>query len=99
MPKDDRIITDYARMWPREILYLSENLLKDVRSALDRPGVYVLYRDEHPYYVGRADRLYRRLNQHANNPRARRFHFWNFFSAYVIPNRKHIGDVEGVLIT
>jgi hypothetical protein len=90
--RNDRIVSGYARMWPREVLYLEDDLLQEVRESLRAPGVYVLYKDEHPYYVGRTDQLYKRLRWHADNPRARHFHFWNSFSVYV--TTKH-SEVEG----
>jgi hypothetical protein len=102
MPKrETKIITEYARMWPRDVLYLESELLKEVEQRLNHPGVYVLYRDGAPYYVGRTDRrtLYKRLREHADNPRALHFSFWNFFSAYVIPQSIHIPEIESVLIT
>jgi hypothetical protein len=96
---ETKIIGEYARMWPRNVLYLDSELLQEVRQLLDHSGVYVLYRDENPYYVGKADRLFVRIMQHANNPRKLQFNFWNYFSAYVIPNKAHIAEIEGVLIT
>jgi hypothetical protein len=40
-------------------------------------GLYILYGDYGPYYVGKADRLGRRLKQHLNDRHAGR---WNRFS-------------------
>jgi hypothetical protein len=74
-------------------------LADDVRAALREPGVYVLYRDDHPYYVGKTSRpLFDRIWAHANRPHDRYYNFWNFFSAFAISTRKHRDEVEGILI-
>jgi len=67
-------------------------------SFLEGPGVYILYRDDEPYYIGRATKLRSRLWSHAIQAEGRYFHFWNFFSAFAVPNRKHRDELEGVLI-
>jgi hypothetical protein len=87
-------------MWPREvfdILAYEKNLalLEDLRH----PGVYILYRDDTPYYIGRTERsLSDRLYDHANKSADAYFNFWNYFSAFVVPDRSHLKEVEGVLI-
>ncbi len=102
--KDSSAVKQYARMWPREIFdHVPEDggnkpLAKSVKF-LEEPGVYVLYRDDVPYYVGQADRLRRRLWWHAMRPQARYYNFWNFFSAFVIPDGGDRDEVEGILIS
>jgi hypothetical protein len=97
-----QLVSDYARMWPREIFDVMEEGRKKLflrgRHDLDQPGVYILYRDEHPYYVGQAKSLYRRLHDHANKSTDRYFNFWNYFSAFVVPNPEQLDEVEGILI-
>src|SRR5947209_4611415 len=80
----------YARMWPREVfdcLVVDEKPRKQAMAKgleiLTKPGVYILYRDDLPYYIGQASRLRSRLWQHANVPGARYHNFWNFFSVFV----------------
>jgi len=34
-----------------------------------------------------------------SKPRDRYFNFWNFFSAFVVPDSDHVDEVEGILIT
>jgi hypothetical protein len=52
-----------------------------------------------PYYVGKTGKkLFRRIQTHAVKIRDRYYHFWNYFSAFVVPNAKHRDEVEGVLI-
>ena len=65
---------------------------------LNKPGVYVLYRDDEPYYIGQADKLRRRLWNHARRPESRYYHFWNFFSAFAVEDTAHRDELEGVLI-
>ena len=95
-----KIITKYAQMWPREVFDIEgKKLLSTVRERLDEPGVYVLYRDDHPYYIGKTKgRLFHRIWSHANVSRDRYYNFWNYFSAFVVPDKHHIDEVEGVLI-
>ena len=73
------------------------NLAKEL-EFLQRGGVYVLYRDDIPYYVGKAQKLRGRLNLWANNPGSPHFHHWNFFSAFAVENSKQRDELEGVLI-
>ena len=64
------------RMWPRAIFTTSEPPGQGQRGKpptiafniklLDSPGVYVLYRDDQPYYVGQTKgKLRSRLRRHA----------------------------------
>lgn len=87
-------------MWPREVFHCFDKAhRREVLGALDEPGVYILYRDDIPYYVGKADnKLTVRLWQHANLPSHRHYNFWNFFSAFVIKDPTHRNAIEGILI-
>jgi len=107
MVHKDQIIKEYARMWPREVFYwLVKNESgkgKKISVArglelVNEPGVYVLYRDGIPYYVGQALRLRDRLWAHACLPGARYHNFWNHFSAFVIEQQALRNQVEGILI-
>jgi hypothetical protein len=99
-------LAEYARMWPREIFdRLDANtsgkgkkLMARGLEVLNKPGVYVLYRDEKPHYIGQATKLYARLWQHANRPGSRYYNFWNFFSAFVVEETTHRNELEGILI-
>ena len=96
-----RIIDGYARVWPREVFDIKDGgrLSRDVKEALNAAGVYVLYRDDHPYYIGKTGRpLFDRIWAHANRPADRLYNYWNFFSAFAVPLKKHRDEVEGVLI-
>jgi hypothetical protein len=64
----------------------------------DKPGVYVLYRDDVPYYVGQAIRLRGRMRNHACIPGTRYHNFWNLFSAFVIRDQRRRDEIEGIRI-
>jgi hypothetical protein len=48
-----KIVTQYARMWPREVFdaFKDGKLLIKTVEALTNSGVYILYRDDHPHYI------------------------------------------------
>ena len=97
-----KIVTGFVSMWPREVCDLrakDENrLFIRFYEPLKKPGVYVLYRDEHPYYIGRAKLLSKRIFAHANKTTDRYYNFWNMFSVFVVADAKYIADVERILI-
>ena len=101
-----KIIIGYARMWPREVFEKFEPeeskgrkiIMAKSSKFLEGPGVYILYRDDEPYYIGQAEKLRRRLWSHAIKPDSRYYHFWNFFSAFAIDDRSFRNEVEGILI-
>jgi hypothetical protein len=100
--RKQNIVVQYASMWAREVCDLRgegsrKSFIKDT-PELQKPGVYVLYRDEQPYYIGKSTRIGKRIWQHACHPRARYYHFWNMFSAFVVKDKKYLDDVEGILI-
>jgi hypothetical protein len=95
------IVAAYFKMCPRTALDLREGnkLAWDVWDIFQEPGVYVLYRDDQPFYVGSskkcvADRIY----DHANQPQDTYYNFWNYFSVFLVPEARHIAEVEGILI-
>ena len=90
-------------MWPREVFYRSstgesKKVLARELEFLNQPGVYILYRDDVPYYIGEANELRKRLRRHADAPKSRYYNFWNFFSAFIIEDAKHRKEIEGILI-
>jgi hypothetical protein len=98
--KKNKPVALYARMWPRE-LFDGKNgnqvLVKGLK-ILSMPGVYVLYHDRIPYYVGKAAVLRKRLWPHANRPGSKYYNFWNFFSVFVVEDPTLRGQLEGFLI-
>ena len=96
-PKVSELLIGYTGLWPREVLE-APDLFSEVKEKLCTPGVYVLYRDDVPYYIGQAaGPLYRRLRSHARKTTGRRYYFWNFFAAFVVPE-EHINEAEAMLI-
>jgi hypothetical protein len=102
----DALCETHIRMWPRELFEGTEAESKTMLARkleavhpLNQSGVYVLYRDDVPFYIGQAKNLRKRLWQHAWNPESRHFNFWNFFTAFVIKDKKHMNQLEAILIT
>ena len=95
------IVTHYAKMWPRGVFDLRKGrkLHGEVQELLKRSGVYILYRDDQPYYIGKtAGSLFDRIYDHANKPADPYYNFWNFFSVFVVPKIRDIREVESILI-
>ena len=100
------IVTGYARMWPREVFATippkkgrgKNRIMAHSLPFFDKPGVYILYKDDRPYYIGQAKMLRRRLWNHAKKAEGPYFHFWNFFSAFAVDNPRHRDELEGILI-
>ena len=107
MAPEKPLVEEYARMWPREVFDCliphqdgkkkGTKLVKGL-DFLNKPGVYVLYRDQMPYYIGKAAPLFGRLWHHASYPGARYQNFWNFFCAFVVPDKIKRTQIEGILI-
>jgi hypothetical protein len=96
-----KIITGYAQMWPRAVFDLRKKgkLLDDIKSKLGLPGVYVLYRDDDPHYIGKTRRpLHERIYCHANIVNDKIYNFWNFFSAFEVENPSARDEIEAILI-
>lgn len=71
-----------------------------LEEHLKNPWVYVLYRDDQPYYIGKTSKpLSKRLGQHALKPNSRRYNFWNYFSAFQIEKPSHRDEIEAILIS
>jgi len=102
----------YARMWPREVFYrrlskpkpiagskkkVTTQWLYKTMDLLAQPGVYVLYLDGVPYYVGQADMLRTALASHARVPQSHYFRHWNYFSAFVV-ERKDLDRIEAIMV-
>src|ERR1700687_4552301 len=93
--KKPTVVKAAAQMWPRLVFDFDGKA--SVKECLREPGVYVLFREDEPYYVGKTkNKLYTRIKSHATKTRDRYYHFWNYFSAYVVPDPKHRDEVEGI---
>jgi hypothetical protein len=97
--KPEWMTEQFFRMWPRALFHMKEGR-EYLEKHLKKPGVYVLYRDDEPYYIGKTGKtIVGRLSQHALRPDARRYNFWNYFSAFQISNPDHRDEVEAILIS
>jgi hypothetical protein len=93
--------TGHASLWPREIFDLKKNgkLLAETIPFLSEKGVYILYKDEIPYYIGMTDdSLFTRICGHATNPAKKRYRFWNLFTAFAVPDKYERQELEAILI-
>jgi hypothetical protein len=85
-------------MMPRALFHRKDGKAR-LESLLTGHGVYVLYRDDEPYYIGKTGKtLFKRLKTHALRPNGRRYNFWNYFSAFEIEDSDHRDEVEAILI-
>jgi len=95
--KHPEVVKAAAQMWPRVVFDFEGR--DTVKECLREPGVYVLFRDDVPYYVGKTkNKLFTRIKSHATKTRGRYYHFWNYFSAFVVLSARHRDEVEGILI-
>ena len=96
------LIKGFAEFWPREIFDLrrgKKGLLLDELKKFEGPGVYVLYRDDEPYYIGKSQKnVLSRLHKHANVSGGRYSRHWNYFSVFMVKSEESISDIEGILI-
>jgi hypothetical protein len=109
---ETKLTSEFIQMWPREIFHTkaakregrkgSPPLLARECVALKNPGVYILYRDDRPFYIGQTQlkSLFSRIRSHAITPQSRRYLFWNYFSAYAVEkqNARYIDELEAILI-
>jgi predicted GIY-YIG superfamily endonuclease len=58
-------------------------------------GVYVLSKDDKPYYIGLAKKLPARLSHHLKDRHAGK---WDHFNFYAIRSQKYVKDLESILI-
>lgn len=98
------LVSNFIRMWPRAIFHTPVNDGRKGSIAhwipkLAESGVYILYRDDVPFYVGQAKKLRTRLRQHANGVKSSKTYFWNYFSAFLVKDPSHIKEVEAILIS
>jgi hypothetical protein len=101
---DNSLVKHVAVMWPRVLCDMQDEddkrlYVRHSQYFKNKTGVYVLYRDEHPYYIGRAKNLGERLFQHSNQTNDKYYQFWNFFSVYITKNERQAAELEGILIS
>jgi hypothetical protein len=88
-----KLIRAYAENLPGVLL---EVFWKEFHDLLrGHSGVYVLYREGLPHYVGKASSLASRIRHHQNDRLKRK---WDAFSLYVVWGDRHVKDVESLLL-
>ena len=100
MPKSKKpMAQQFFRMWPRALFHNKQGKAF-INQHLNGPGVYILYRDDKPYYIGKTGTgLNKRLVAHSLKPNARLYNFWNYFSAFEIPDEDDRNEIEAILIS
>lgn len=66
-------------------------------------GVYILYKGEELYYVGKGNSIFQRLHDHANKVTDRHYAHWDYFSAFALQDTVKIKaakmlELESILI-
>jgi hypothetical protein len=103
-PTQNDIVLKFIRMLPRAIFDFPDikgqkGSIASKIKELEGAGVYILYRNDVPFYVGKTDgKLFDRLWTHANGVSSTRSYFWNYFSAFIV-KRRYIAEVEAILIS
>ena len=91
--KSHRLIRAYAEKLPGQVLGV---FWKEFHGLLrGHSGIYVLYKDAVPHYVGRASKLSWRIRNHQNDRLKGK---WDSFSLYVVRGDRHVKDVESLLL-
>jgi hypothetical protein len=102
-----KLVSNFIKMWPRAIFSTPAEsqgergkrpaVAKTIKE-LHKPGVYILYREDQPFYVGQAKNLFNRIWKHAQSVGGARTYFWNYFSAFTVDDVNHIDEVEAIII-
>jgi hypothetical protein len=88
-----KLIRAYAEKLPGSVL---EVFWKEFHGLLrGHSGIYVLYKDSVPHYVGKAGNLSWRIRHHQ---RDRLKEKWDTFSLYVVRGERYVKDVESLLL-
>jgi excinuclease UvrABC nuclease subunit len=96
----------FFRMWPRELFRKKDkNGLVIKREVPERQhsGVYMLYKGDELYYVGKAKNLFSRLHDHSNKITDEYYAHWDYFSAFALAKtvenpRSKMTELEAILI-
>jgi excinuclease UvrABC nuclease subunit len=78
-------------------------MIKHAVPELESPGVYMLYRGDELYYVGKASRLFTRLHDHSNKITDEYYAHWDYFSAFALVGKlehqaEKMAEIEAILI-
>lgn len=81
----------HGELWPR-----NEQSFKALRKDARNPvGVYVLRDGTMPLYIGEGHIASRIKRHHKSGSRGG---YWDYFSWYAIPNKKHRKEIESLLL-
>lgn len=94
-------------MWPRKLFEQKDSrkrlTIKQAVPELQSPGVYILYRGDELYYIGKAARLFARLHDHSNKITDEYYAHWDYFSAFALIGKlehqaEKMAEIEAILI-
>jgi excinuclease UvrABC nuclease subunit len=94
-------------MWPRKLFEHKDSRrrlkIKQEVPELQSPGVYMLYRGDELYYIGKAQRLFSRLHDHSNKITDEYYAHWDYFSAFALIGKlehqtEKMTEIEAILI-
>jgi hypothetical protein len=88
-----QLVRAYAEKLPGTVLGIFWKEFRRVVSG--HGGIYVLYKDGVPHYVGKASNLSWRIRAHVNDRLKRK---WDTFSLYVVHGDRYMKDVESLLL-
>jgi len=92
-PSRPMLIRAYAENLPGSLLGVFWKEFHDLLRG--HSGIYVLYKDDIPHYVGKASSLPSRIRNHQKD-RLRKE--WDVFSLYVVRGDRYVKDVESLLL-
>lgn len=88
-----KLVRAYAENLPGTLLGVFWKEFHDLLRG--QSGIYVLYKDDVPHYVGKASSLPSRIRHHQKD---RLKGEWDAFSLYVVRGDRHVKDVESLLL-
>ena len=88
-----KLVRKYAENMPGTLLGVFWKEFHDLLQG--QSGVYVLYKNDVPHYVGKASSLASRVRHHLKD---RLKGEWDAFSLYVVRGDRHVKDVESLLL-
>jgi hypothetical protein len=89
-----KLIRAYAEELPGTVLEVFRKELKDLLGK-KKAGIYVLYREGKPYYVGKAGNLPSRIKDHTKDRLNKK---WDAFSFYVVGRPGYSKHLESLLL-
>jgi hypothetical protein len=91
MPKSKPLVARFGTMWARN----PENIREIPRSGDGGYGVYILFYGSMPMYVGKGNIRKRILRAAASLTRG---HGWDRFSWFALKDRRHMHEVEALVL-